>query len=82
MPAEDESAGIPLGSVMDSVSTPSTLHMAYVELLRTLASRLESGVAGALPAPAALGGGRLDEDGRVGGVWAGVRALDLETLFR
>lgn len=78
-PAESESAGVPLGSVMESVSTPSILQMAYVELLRTLVSRLEHGRTGVVYAPAAPGG---SEDGRVGGVWAGVRALDLEALFR
>lgn len=81
-PIEEGLAGVPLGSVMDSVSTPSILHMAYVELLRALVSRLESGAAGAVCAPAALGEGRTDGDGRVAGAWAGVRALDLETLFR
>lgn len=71
-----------MGSVMDSVSTPSMLHMAYVELLRTLVSRLENGVAGAVCAPPALEGARANEDGRAAAVWAGVRALDVETLFR
>ncbi|CAN0318090.1 unnamed protein product, partial [Ectocarpus fasciculatus] len=67
-----------MGSLMDGVRTPSIVLMAYVELLRTLVTRLESG--------GARGGGATLEAGGAGsgvpaGVAPGVRALDLETLF-
>ncbi|CAN0251860.1 unnamed protein product [Ectocarpus sp. 4 AP-2014] len=68
-----------MGSLMDGAKTPSVVLMAYVELLRTLVTRLESGGAR---------GGRvaLEEGGGGGGgparVAPGLRALDLETLFR
>ena len=85
-------AGVPLGSIMDGAhTTPSVLHMAYVELLRTLVSRLERGGGGGVhggtvgSTAAALEGRRRigERDGRTGGrAWAGIRALNLETLFR
>lgn len=86
-----------MGSVMDAAATPSVVLVAYVELLRTLVTRLESdsdnvpataaASAGLSRAPAvaaaAAAGGGCGEDARaVPGAWAGVRALDLETLFR
>ncbi|CBJ25714.1 expressed unknown protein [Ectocarpus siliculosus] len=68
-----------MGSLMDGVKTPSVVLVAYVELLRTLVTRLESG-------GAREGGAALEEGGAGGGgpagVALGVRALDLETLFR
>lgn len=64
---------------MDGAKTPSIVLMAYVELLRTLVTRLESGGARG-------GGGGLEAGGGGGaghaGVAPGVQALDLETLFR
>ncbi|CAM9655803.1 unnamed protein product [Pylaiella littoralis] len=68
------------GSAMDSASTPSVVLVAYVELLRTLVARLETRDAGA------SGVGVAGEEPTRGTAkdWTGtgVRALNLETLFR
>ncbi|CAB1096440.1 unnamed protein product [Ectocarpus sp. CCAP 1310/34] len=72
-----------MGNLMNGVKTPSIVLMAYVELLRTLVTRLESGGArGGGAAVEAGGGGAGGGAEGPAGVAPGVRALDVETLFR
>lgn len=89
-PAAAAEARATMGDVMGSVSCPAVVLMAYVELLRTLASRFEKGDAGmagggggrAAALDADAGEGRCSEAAGAGGAWAGVRAMDTGALFR
>lgn len=91
LPAEKSPAAeATMGGVMGSASSPSVVLMAYVELLRTLSSRLEKGdavgggggCASALATDAGEGDVRCSEAARAEGAWAGVRMMDIGALFR